>query len=59
MAVEYMRVIEILNFERYHQIFSNFIIVFSFLQLQFSLMNQCSNNAHSDYSITLLHHKPH
>ena len=59
LALEYMRVIEILNFECQNQIFSNSIIMFSFLQLQFSLLNQCSNNADSEYPITLLRHKPH
>ena len=56
-----MSIIVILSFERYNQKFSKSIIIFSFLQLQFSLLNQCSNNeAHSEYRITLLHvrHKP-
>ena len=59
LVLEYMRVIEILNFEHYNQIFLNSIIMFSFLQLQFSFLNQCSNNAHREYPITLLRYKPH
>ena len=31
-------------------------MIFLYLQLQLSLLRQCSNNAHSEYTNTLLRH---
>ena len=52
LLLEYMRVVKILSFERYNQIFSNSIRPFSFLQLQFSLLTQFSYNTHIGYEPT-------
>ena len=61
--MEYLSVIEILNFELLNTIkmkhnfkFCNNILIFTTIQL--SLLRQCSNNAHSEYTNTLLRHKP-
>ena len=50
--MDYLSVIEILNFELLHTMKhnSNSIIIFLYLQLQLSLLRQCSNNAHSEYT---------